>query len=150
MTRKSSFVTFRYLPTATTMRLAKENTLQRLFSTFAEGWPGIGLLLQRVLTSAVLFYFAGTHLLETSSLAPSLPHLVAALAGMLLLFGLWTPLAGTAIVIVEVWIFLARLGNPLIAIMLVILGATVAMIGPGVWSIDAQLYGRKHIEPSRQ
>jgi len=132
------------------MRLAKENTLQRLFSTFAEGWPGIGLLLQRVLTSAVLFYFAGTHLLETSSLAPSLPHLVAALAGMLLLFGLWTPLAGTAIVIVEVWIFLARLGNPLIAIMLVILGATVAMIGPGVWSIDAQLYGRKHIEPSRQ
>jgi len=44
----------------------------------------------------------------------------------------------------------ARSGNPLIAIMLVSLGATVAMIGPGVWSIDARLYGRKHIEPSRQ
>ena len=69
---------------------------------------------------------------------------------MLLLFGLWTPLAGAVIAIVEVWILLARLGDPLIAIMIVSLGATVAMIGPGVWSIDAQLYGRKHIEPSRQ
>jgi putative oxidoreductase len=127
-----------------------ENILQRLFSTFAEGWPGFGLLLQRVLTSVVLLYFGGTHLTETTSLGPSLPHLFAALAGMLLLFGLWTPLAGTAIAIGEVWIFLARSGNPLIAIMLVNLGATVAMIGPGVWSIDAQLYGRKRIEPSRQ
>ena len=132
------------------MGSATENTLQRLFSTFAEGWPGFGLLLQRVLTSAVLLYFAGTHLLETSSLAPSLPHLMGAVAGVLLLFGLWTPLAGTAIAMVEVWILLARSGNPLIAIMLVSLGATVAMIGPGAWSIDAQLYGRKHIEPSRQ
>ena len=126
------------------------NKVQRLFSTFAEGWPGFGLLLQRVLTSAVLLYFAGTHLLETSSFAPSLPYLMAAVAGVLLLFGLWTPLAGTAIAIVEVWILLAQSGNPLIAVMLVSLGATVAMIGPGVWSIDAQLYGRKRIEPSRQ
>jgi putative oxidoreductase len=124
--------------------------LQRLFSTFAEGWPGFGLLLQRVLTSAILLYFAGAHLLESTSLVPSLPHLMAAVAGVLLLFGLWTPLAGSAIAIVEVWIFLARSGNTMIAIMLVCLGATVAMIGPGVWSIDAQLYGRKHIEPSRQ
>jgi hypothetical protein len=125
-----------------------ENTLQRLFSTFAEGWPGFGLLLQRALTSAVLLYFAGTHLLGTSSSAPSVPYLMAAVAGVLLLFGLWTPLAGTAIALVEVWIILARLGNPLVATMLLSLGATVAMIGPGVWSIDAQLYGRKHIEAS--
>jgi len=132
------------------MEPATENILQRLFSTFAEGWPGFGLLLQRVLTSAIVLYFAGAHLLEDTSLAPSLPHLMAAVAGALLLFGLWTPLAGSAIAIIEVWIFLARSGNPMIAIMLVCLGATVAMIGPGVWSIDAQLYGRKHIEPSKQ
>jgi putative oxidoreductase len=75
---------------------------------------------------------------------------MAAVAGVLLFFGLWTPVAGTAIAIVEVWIFVARSGDPLIAILLVSLGATLAMIGPGVWSIDAQLYGRKHIEPSRQ
>lgn len=124
--------------------------MQRLFSTFAEGWPGFGLLLQRVLTSAVLLYFGGTHLMGATSSGPSLPHLFAALAGVLLLFGLWTPLAGSAVALVEGWIFLARSGNPLIAIMLVSLGSTVAMIGPGVWSIDAQLYGRKHIGTSRQ
>jgi hypothetical protein len=54
-----------------------------------------------------------------------------------------------AIAVVEAWIFFAWLENPLIAILLAGLGATVAMIGPGVWSIDAQLYGRKHIQPSR-
>jgi putative oxidoreductase len=124
--------------------------VQRLFSTFAEGWPGIGLLVQRAVTSTILLYFAGTHLLETSSLAPSLPHLIAAVAGVLLLFGLWTPLAGLAISIVEVWTSLTSVGNPLIAIMLASLGITVAMIGPGAWSVDAQLYGRKRIEPSRQ
>jgi putative oxidoreductase len=150
MTRKSSFIPFRYLSVSTSMGPVTENTLQRLFSTFAEGWPGAGLLLQRVLTSAVLFYFGGMHLVESTTLTPSLPHIIAAIAGVLLLFGLWTPLAGTVIAIVEVWIFLARLGNPLIAIMLGSLAATVAMIGPGVWSIDAQLYGRKRIEPSRQ
>ena len=132
------------------MDRSRRTLLQRLFSTFAEGWPGFGLLLQRFATSAVLLYFAGTHLLETSSLAPSLPHLIAALAGMLLLLGLWTPVAGAVIAIVEVWILLARMGDPLTALMIVSLGVSVAMIGPGVWSIDAQLYGRKHIEPSRQ
>jgi hypothetical protein len=69
---------------------------------------------------------------------------------MLLLFGLWTPVAGMAIAIVEVWMFLTSVGNPVIAIMLASFGITVAMIGPGAWSIDAQLYGRKRIEPSRQ
>ena len=28
-----------------------------------------------------------------------------------------------------------------------VLGATLAMIGPGAWSLDAWLFGRKHIEP---
>ncbi len=123
--------------------------LQRLFSTFAEGWPGFGLLLQRVLTSMLLLYIGRMHLLQTASLAPGLPYLIGALAGIWLLLGLWTPIAGMAVVVVEVWEFFTWLEDPLIAIILACLGATVAMIGPGVWSIDARLYGRKHIEPSR-
>ena len=138
------FVRFK---TCFSMDRSRRTLLQRLFSTFAEGWPGFGLLLQRVATSAVLFYFAGTHLLETSSLAPSLPHSIAALAGVLLLFGLWTPVAGAVdrdcrgLDIAVRWS-----GDPLTALMIVSLGASVAMIGPGVWSIDAQLYGGKRIE----
>jgi uncharacterized membrane protein YphA (DoxX/SURF4 family) len=74
---------------------------------------------------------------------------IAAVAGTLLLLGLWTPVAGITIAMVEVWIFLASLGNSLTAMMLAGLGATVAMIGPGMWSIDARLYGRKHLEDPR-
>jgi putative oxidoreductase len=82
-------------------------------------------------------------------MAPSFPYLIAAVAGVLLLIGLWTPLAGITIAAVEVWISLAWSGNSLIAIVLAVLGATVAMIGPGLWSIDARLYGRKHLQDPR-
>jgi uncharacterized membrane protein YphA (DoxX/SURF4 family) len=102
-----------------------------------------------VLTSTILLYFGATHLLETTRLAPSLPYLIAAAAGILLLIGLWTPLAGITIATVEAWILLASSGNSLIAIVLAGLGATVAMIGPGLWSIDARLYGRKYLEDPR-
>jgi hypothetical protein len=48
---------------------------------------------------------------------------------------------------VEMWVAYssARAGIP---IMLATFGATLAMIGPGAWSIDARLFGRKHIEIS--
>ena len=117
--------------------------MQRLFSTFAEGWPGAGLLLQRVLTSTILLYCGASHLFETARLVPSLPYLIASVAGVFLLLGLWTPIAGITIATVEAWISLAWSGNWLIAIVLAGLGATVAMIGPGMWSIDAKLYGQK-------
>ena len=81
-------------------------------------------------------------------MASGLPHLIGAVAGLFLIFGLWTPLSGIAIAVAEGWILLGAWENPLIAILLAGSGATLAMIGPGVWSIDAQLYGRKHIEPS--
>jgi hypothetical protein len=106
-------------------------------------------LLQRVLTSTFLLYFGALHVLETARLTPSLPYLIAAVAGVFLLLGLWTPLAGITIAIAGAWVFLASLGNSLTAIILAGLGATVAMIGPGLWSIDARLYGRKHLEDPR-
>jgi putative oxidoreductase len=123
--------------------------VQRLFSTFAEGWPGAGLLLQRVLISMVLLCFGITHFPETAGLVLSVGYVIAAVAGVFLLLGLWTPLAGITIAIVEVWIFLACSGSSLTPIMLAGLGGTVAMIGPGMWSIDAKLYGRKLLEDPR-
>ncbi len=102
-----------------------------------------------MLTSTILLYCGASHLLETARLVPSLPHLIAAVVGVFLLLGLWTPVAGITIATVEVWILLGGSGNWLIAIVLAGLGATVAMIGPGLWSIDAQLYGRKHLQDPR-
>jgi len=130
--------------------MSKERAcVQRLFSTFAEGWPGAGLLVQRVLTSTVLVYSGITQVLQNDRSALSIPYVIAAVAGVFLLLGLWTPVAGITIAVVELWILLARSGYWLTPIMLTGLAATVAMIGPGMWSIDAKLYGRKHLQNPR-
>ncbi|MFZ0479964.1 MAG: hypothetical protein WAL71_12510 [Terriglobales bacterium] len=55
-------------------------------------------------------------------------------------------MVGTLIAVVELWIASACVGDPSIPIVLATLGGTAAMIGPGAWSIDARLFGRKHIE----
>ena len=102
-----------------------------------------------MLTSTILVYFGASHLLESGRSATSLPYLIAAVAGVLLLLGLWTPLAGITIAIVGIWVFFAGSAHSLTAIIVAVLGATVAMIGPGMWSIDARLYGRKHLEAPR-
>ena len=123
--------------------------MQRLFSTFASGWPGVGLLLLRLLTAAALIHFGIANLREAPPLATAVLQIIGALAGILLLFGLWTPAAGTLAAIVKVWIafsqYLSYSGDPWIPIGQAVLGAALAMIGPGAWSIDARLFGRKHI-----
>ena len=123
--------------------------MQRLFSTFAEGWPGVGLLIQRVLTSTLLLYFGIMQVAENNRPGLSIPYVIAAVAGLFLLLGLWTPVAGIAIGVAEVWVLLASPPSWLAPIMLAALAATVAMIGPGMWSIDAKLYGRKHLQDPR-
>jgi uncharacterized membrane protein YphA (DoxX/SURF4 family) len=67
-------------------------------------------------------------------------------AGLLLLAGLWTPVAGTLVAGLEVWKIILTHGNPSIYIPLGTLGAALAMLGPGAWSIDARLFGRKRID----
>jgi putative oxidoreductase len=123
----------------------EEGLLQRLFWTFAGGWPGLGLLIQRITTGALLLYCAAVVLEQTSRFAALAPAMVGAAAGVLLLFGLWTPIAGVLVAVVETWNVLTYSNSPLISVMLTVFGATLAMIGPGTWSIDARLFGRKHI-----
>jgi putative oxidoreductase len=124
--------------------------LQRLFSTFANGWPGRGLLLLRLLTAAAAihqglatFHEAGAFVLQT-------PQVIVGAAAVLLLAGLWTPVVGTLVAIVEVWIAVSRQfsqsADPWYPVMLAALGVALAMLGPGAWSIDARLFGRKHID----
>jgi uncharacterized membrane protein YphA (DoxX/SURF4 family) len=67
-------------------------------------------------------------------------------AGLLLLAGLWTPVAGTLVAVIEVWKILLIPGNLWIYILLGTLGAALAMLGPGAWSVDARLFGWKRID----
>lgn len=123
--------------------------MQRLFSTFADGWPGVGLLFQRLLTTVALIPYAVRFLGEAPQSLLSVPHMIGAVAGALLFVGFWTPLAGTVVAIVQIWIVFSQPGDHWIHVILAVLGATLAMIGPGAWSIDARLFGRKHIGTRR-
>ena len=122
--------------------------LQRLFSNFANGWPGRGLLVQRALTAAVLTNCVVSRLTEASWFA-ALPELIAAGLGIFVLMGLWTPVVGTLVGLTECWILLLRPTGSWISLILATLGITLAMIGPGAWSVDARLFGRKRIETSK-
>jgi len=124
--------------------------VQRLFSSFADGWPGIGLLLLRLLTGVGLIYFGMVNVLALSPLTTVVPQIISILAGILLLIGLWTPVAGALATIVKVWLALSRYfshsGDSWIAVALAVLSTVLAMVGPGAWSIDARLFGRRRID----
>lgn len=118
--------------------------MQRLFSTFANGWPGFGLLVQRLITGIALLH-NGIAQLESPSSGLMIPEISGSVLGLFILAGLWTPAVGALVAILEFWIIVAGGSDLWMSIMLVAFGATLAMIGPGAWSIDARLFGRKHI-----
>src|SRR5690242_126431 len=71
-------------------------TLQRLFSTFPGGTPGIGLLLLRA-TSAIVLLLAGLSTLagsDTAILSTVTFALIAVASGLSLLLGFFTPVGG--------------------------------------------------------
>jgi hypothetical protein len=72
--------------------------VQRLFSTFAGGLPGVGLLILRV---AVAVPLLSAGLKTAASASPVTLELAAAGAALFLLAGLWTPLAGAVIAAAE-------------------------------------------------
>ena len=125
-----------------------EASLQRLFSTFASGWPGVGLLLLRLTVAAVLLYCAAAEFRVTPHLPSIIPQTIGAAAGIFLLIGFGTPFAGVAVALVELWFSFFGDGFSLSALLLTAIATSLAMIGPGAWSLDARLFGRKHIEGS--
>ena len=121
--------------------------MQRLFSSFAGGWPGAGLLLMRLVVGFAMVDCGAARLWNYSTtITLTVLSVLEIGAGLLLLAGLWTPVAGTLVAGLEFWEIILTHGNPWIYIPLGTLGAALAMVGPGAWSIDARLFGRKHID----
>jgi putative oxidoreductase len=118
--------------------------VQRLFTTFANGWPGFGIFLQRLFTGIALLH-NGIAQLETPTTGLMIPEVVGAALALFTLAGLWTPLVGVLVAAVEFWIIVAGGSDIWMSLMLAVFGGTLAMIGPGALSIDARLFGRKHI-----
>lgn len=49
--------------------------------------------------------------------------------------------AGCLVAVFALWNFLTESGDPWTGILLAAVGAALTMIGPGVWSVDARLFG---------
>ena len=76
----------------------------------------------------------------------AITHVLSTGAGILLLAGLWTPIAGVVAAVIELWHTFSQPGDALTHIMLATLAIALALVGPGAWSVDARLFGWKRID----
>ncbi len=128
--------------------------MQKLFSTFPTEWPGVGLLLLRVLVASSLIAQSIGYLQmpNRSLVAWGLAALTFA-GGAFLLVGLMTPFVAVLVAAGGIaaglsWIPLAgqALSDSYPAILnLIVLAIAIALLGPGAFSLDARMFGRREI-----
>ena len=80
------------------------------------------------------------------SIEPAILEGAAVLGGVFLLAGLWTPVSGCLVAAFATWSLIVKSGDPWRNILLASIGVALAMIGPGVWSLDARLFGWRRID----
>jgi putative oxidoreductase len=123
--------------------------MQRLFSAFPEGWPGTGLVLLRAIAMIPVAQFIEGAAVTALPLSAAM-QLLAALCSGLLIIGLWTPVSASLMAISELSLLFLSGTSWSMHVVMAALGAAIAMIGPGAWSVDARLFGRKRIRiPNR-
>jgi hypothetical protein len=126
--------------------------VQRLFTSFPDGWPGIGLL---ILRCSVVPELLGPILppLFGSGLEPPIIHLsdmFALLVGASLLLGFLTPLAAIVGGIFTLFELPLLVGASSVyrnceTAHVLALALSIATIGPGAYSIDGRIFGRREI-----
>jgi uncharacterized membrane protein YphA (DoxX/SURF4 family) len=123
--------------------------MQRLFSTFPNSWPGMGLLILRVAAGFSLLSFSllsGEYMLTgRGEIATLLLRYGVVATVVLLLLGFGTPFAAAVEAVVQIGIMATDLRYESSAMVAAALGVALAMLGPGAWSLDARVFGRKRI-----
>ena len=118
--------------------------MRRLFSMFARGWPGAGLLILRLVDGTAFVALASATVRDGPIAA--VVAVLAMVAGLLLIAGLWTPIAGSLVAAIGTWFAFAHADNPLASVLLATSGVVLALVGPGAWSVDARLFGWRRID----
>ena len=122
--------------------------MRGVYSTFADRLPSPGLLLLRLIVATALIARC-VQLVNGESLQAITPHVIAAVAGLFLLFGSWTSVAGAVVAIIELFIAFSHRHDPWLSVLLASVGVALALLGPGNWSVDARRSGWKRIEIRR-
>jgi len=110
---------------------------------FPAGWPGVALLLLRFALAAML-------LPSTLGVPINLESLWVltglALVAIALCVGVFTPIASVLCVAIELaaWQFSSTGLSPL-HVCAIVVAIALAMLGPGGYSLDASLFGRRKI-----
>src|SRR5215470_15833855 len=102
--------------------------MRRLFSIIADRLPSLGLLLLRVVTAAVLILLC-VQLHRWTPVQTVAPYLIAAGAGLLLLIGWWTVVAGPVVVVTELFLAFSHTGDLYVSVLLATLGLALALLG---------------------
>ena len=141
-------VFFRHTP----VRAEGRAHLQRLFSTFPNRWPGLGLLLLRSAAGCAVVCQCVNCLAASlvSGWQSWIVALLGILAGVLLIAGLLTPLASTLVIASNLGFALAPSAAPChpagaALAQTIIVALSIALLGPGAISLDSRLFGRREI-----
>ena len=127
--------------------------MRKLFSTFPSQWPGVGLLLLRALVSYSLSAQGMAYVRAPDGLvAWGLAALTFVGAGFLLV-GLMTPLVAFLVAAGGIGVALSWIPSPAGALFdsyvalinLIALSIAIAFLGPGAFSLDARMFGRREI-----
>jgi uncharacterized membrane protein YphA (DoxX/SURF4 family) len=129
--------------------------LQRLFSAFPGGWPGIGLLLLRAAAGSAAIAEATAYVGDRLQLTPAalVFGVVAGVAGVLLVLGVLTPVTGAVVGVSMMcvafsWVQVPAqhpVDNAVAAVLVVVVAVASALVGPGAVSLDSRFFGRREI-----
>jgi hypothetical protein len=100
----------------------------------------------RLVAGSALMAEAVVSLRAGPAIGPTILRALGAGLGILMIAGLWTPIAGVLVAILAMREVFTQPENIWSCILLGTLGASLALLGPGAWSVDARLFGWKRID----
>jgi uncharacterized membrane protein YphA (DoxX/SURF4 family) len=130
--------------------------LQRTFSGFPTGYPGVALLLLRLAVGGAASSQAWLLMIAHHGAVNAIivVALLAFVVGVALIIGFMTPIAGVLLAAAALFLtldssvlgYLSLFESGMARLQFIVMSVALIFLGPGTLSLDARLYGRREIE----